>query len=364
MGGSVKKAFSNPVRAATTVATFGTSELARRTPIGKAVASLPERLSDGLLGTRFVKGGGGIGGDPEAAKLQGINGGQSPTEMLAQSGGAPLLANIAMGVNPDAAIAGFFGKTPDQWEAYKQTLNPDDLSAIESVTKQLHTIQSNTDLRNLAVQKVVDDFPNVMAQAAQARQQSGEEFDTTTKAVMDQVSNQLSAKYASTGGFSSGAFNQGLAAKAGDVAMNKLQYMDQRGQNDFAQRMQGYNTRLGEVNALRGFQQTMLGQGVQQGFSAMQNNLQRNMQGQMQNQNLQFQQNQTNANNAAQSQNQMLGALGGLAGTAAGMFFGGPVGASIGGQVGGSLAGGLASPASPRLNLNSGTGYSKYSGGY
>lgn len=59
MGGaakSVKKAFSNPIRGATAIGTFGTSELARKMPIGRTILEAPEKLSDSLFGTKYSDG--------------------------------------------------------------------------------------------------------------------------------------------------------------------------------------------------------------------------------------------------------------------------------------------------------------------
>jgi hypothetical protein len=54
MGGSVKKAFSNPIRGLTAIGTFGTSELARKLgPVPKYVASLPEHVTNSLIGTHY-----------------------------------------------------------------------------------------------------------------------------------------------------------------------------------------------------------------------------------------------------------------------------------------------------------------------
>lgn len=54
VGGAVKKAFSNPVRALTTVGTLGGSEVWRRLgPIPKRLASLPEDVSNAMLGTHY-----------------------------------------------------------------------------------------------------------------------------------------------------------------------------------------------------------------------------------------------------------------------------------------------------------------------
>jgi len=58
MGGTVKKAFSNPVRAATAISTFGTSELARKMgPVPRYIASLPEQGFNALTGAHFGEGG-------------------------------------------------------------------------------------------------------------------------------------------------------------------------------------------------------------------------------------------------------------------------------------------------------------------
>ena len=54
MGGSIKQAFSNPVRALTAVGTFGTSELARKMgTVPKYIASLPETAANSILGTHY-----------------------------------------------------------------------------------------------------------------------------------------------------------------------------------------------------------------------------------------------------------------------------------------------------------------------
>lgn len=58
MGGSVKKAFSNPVRGLTAIGTFGTSELARKFgPVPKQLAGLPESAANALMGTHYGESG-------------------------------------------------------------------------------------------------------------------------------------------------------------------------------------------------------------------------------------------------------------------------------------------------------------------
>jgi hypothetical protein len=97
------------------------------------------------------------------------------------------------------------------------------------------------------------------------------------------------------------------------------------------------NTRLAEVNALRDFQNTMLGGGIQQGFSAQQANLQRQFQGQQFNAGLQEQRYQADQ----QGKNALFGALGSLGGS----FLGAKM---LGGSMGTNLFG---SPA-PKLTTN------------
>lgn len=331
MAKKVKQAFSNPIRAATAVATFGTSELARRSnlPIASQLARLPETASDSLLGTRFGRQG--------APDLQGFAGGQSPTELLAQTGGAPVLANIAMGVDPTEALAGFFGKSTKDpsWEEFLGTLNQKDLDAINSVHGQLKTIQSNRNLRQQAVDKVIADFPNLTKQAAQARQQAGGEFDEVTKGYMEQALGSAASKYAAGGQLSSGAANEAFARVGNENAMNKLNFMGQREEFSYNTGLNTLNTRLAETNALRDFQNTMLGGGVQQGFSAQQANLQRQFQGQAMNADMANQRAMADQQNS----NAMFGVLGSLGGTVLGGMFGGPMGAAAGGQAAKSLFG-------------------------
>lgn len=314
MGGAAKKVtkavgqtFSNPVRGLTAIGTMGTSELARRSgiPIASQLARLPETASDSLLGTRFGRQG--------AADLPGINGGQDPATLLAQTGGAPVLANIGMGVKPEDALAGYFGKSTKDgsWEQFLGTLNQKDLDSINSVHGQLTSIQQNRDLRQKAVDKVIADYPNLAANAAQDRAKAGGEFDDVTKQYMQQALGTAAAKYGANGGLNSGAANEAFAKVGADNAMNKLSYMGDREQYSYNTGLNVLNTRLADVNALRDFQNTMLGQGVQQGFSAQQANLQRQFQGQMQNADMANQQRLSDQN----SKNALFGALGSVGGS-------------------------------------------------
>src|SRR6185295_291262 len=214
MGGSIKKAFSNPVRGLTAIGTFGTSEIARKTPIGNAVFSAPERLSNGLFGSKY--------GTDGVGNMASMPGGLSNPDLLAQTGGAPVLAQIAMGVSAKDALAGFLGVNPGDWDNYVRGLSPKDASALQATQGILENVQKNTDLRNQAVQKVVNDFPNVTAKVAQARQASGEEFDQATKAAVDLALNNTAAKFAAQGNLSSGAANEAFARVGAEHAMDKL----------------------------------------------------------------------------------------------------------------------------------------------
>lgn len=353
-----KKVAKSVGRGISGVFTLGTSEIARNN-LGKNNLVSKILQTPGMIVTGGQSGGYG-GGDPNAPVLTGVNGGQSAPDLLATTGGAPLLANIGMGVDPKEAMAGYFGKNvkDGSWGDFLSTLNPKDLESINSVQDQLLTIQNTRDLRQKAVENVMHDFPNIAVKAAQDRQSAGGEFDQVTKGYMEQALNSTAAKYNMSGGLSSGAANEAFSKTGADMALKKLDYMGQREQTSYAQGADAFNVRLGEVNALRDFQNTMLGVGVSQGFSANQANLQRQFQGQQMNAERQQQQNLADQG----SSNAMFGALGSLAGTAIGGYFGGPMGAAAGSQVGGSLANGMSGQtSSSRLNLNSPQSDSNYS---
>ena len=334
MGKQIKQTFSNPIRGLTAIGTMGTSELARKIggPIG-ALAALPENV-----GKKFGIGSTRVGSAPTVA------GGQSAIEMLTQSGGAPLLSNIALGGNIDDALAGYLGvrdaaalKYALDGHVYETEFDPGDIEKIQVVRKQLQSIQQNRELRQQAVDKVIADFPNIAKQAAQARMQAGEEFDSVTKGYMDQALKGTAAKFAAGGGLSSGAMNEAIARVGAEQGMQRLGFQGEREQFAYGQGLNEYQNRLAEVNALRDFQNTMLGGGIQQGFSAQQANLQRQFQGQMANAEMANQRSLADQ----QSKNAMLGALGGLAGSILG-----PVGTAFGSQIAGSMFG------SPRPRIN------------
>lgn len=315
MGKTIKKTFSNPIRAATAIGTFGTSEIARKVP-----------AIDNVLGSAENMFG---FGNPDAARLQ-FAGGQNPAELLAQTGGAPLLANIAMGVNVDDALAGYLGvpkaEILDALNGRSTTLNTQDLKLIQGVRNQLNTIQNDRQLRQKAVDQVVNDFPNIVQQNMKLY---GDQFDKEMKSYVDQALQGTAAKFAAGGALSSGAANEAFARVGAENALNKLNYSNQNAVRDAS-------ARLAEVNALRDFQNTLLGQGVQQGFSAQQANLQRQFAGQQQQADFANQQNLANQ----QSKNALFGAVGSLGGT----FLGAKM---LGGNLFGSAA-----PA-PKLNVPS-----------
>lgn len=284
---------------------------------------------------------------------------EDPKLLLAQSGGAPLLTQIALGASVDDALAGYFGRSKgEDWNAYYENLNPDEKAAIDGVRKQLNDIQSNTELRNQAVKKLVDDYPNVVAQIAprvkaaqeEAFQQSGKQFDQASQGYLDYALRSVGAKYAAGGQLSSGAMVQATADSAAKLGLEKLNYQTGRGDVAYGREYEqasnellgGWQAKYNEANALRGFQQTMLGQGVQQGFSAQQAYLQRKQSGEQFNATMQFNADQSRK----QEQQAMWGALGGLAGTVGGAMLGGPAGAAVGGAAGKSLASGYGSPVS------------------
>ncbi len=273
----------------------------------------------------------------KAAPMAAAPGGQSPTELLASTGGAPVLANIAMGVDPEEALAGFFGKSTrdGSWAEFLQNADQKDFDAIHAVHGQLTTIQQNTELRNKAVQAVINDYPNITAKIAQDRMASGQEFDDVTKGYMEKALGQTAAKFAAGGALSSGAANEAFAHTGADMALSKLDYMGSRESASRLDNMTGFNARLGEVNALRDFQNTMLGQAQAQGFSAAQANLGRIQQGNIASADFANRQNMADQ----QGQNAMMGSLGSLAGTVIGGYFGGPAGAAAGSRLGGEVGG-------------------------
>src|SRR5579863_4134559 len=115
MGGvakAVTNTFSNPVRAAAGVMTFGTSELANKA----------------MGGALF----GGGGGGPDVPQ---VGGSQTPMQMLTMSGGAPLLTNIALGADVGTSIMGYFGASGD-YQKWYNGLNAQDQQAVQGLHDQ------------------------------------------------------------------------------------------------------------------------------------------------------------------------------------------------------------------------------------
>jgi hypothetical protein len=318
MGGKVAKAVGGGVG---TVLTLGTNKI-KGSPTAKMGDAFGNLVTGGTSGQSGLipKWGPNKPGSPGAAGASGAQ--DNPAQTLAQSGGAPLLANIALGASVDDTIAGYFGH--DNYKEFFDALSDEEKGLVNGVKRQLTDIQNNTNLRNEAVQKVVNDFPNIAAQAAKARQASGAEFDEVTKGYLDQALNKSAAKYAAGGNLSSGAMAEASGRIGADLGMQKLGYMDNRGDNAYNQGLQGWQARYNETNALRNFQNLMTGQAAGQGFSAVQASLNRNQQTNLTNAGYANQQNMQNQ----QNDNAMFGAIGGLAGTALGGYFQGGYAAS------------------------------------
>lgn len=243
---------------------------------------------------------------------------QSPMDILVNTGGAPLLANIAMGANPTDTMASFLGipvtglqsiiANPNDPNLLQNTgVDPKTASQIKSLYNQLVEVQSNTNLKNKAIQSLVSDFPNFMAQNVP---KYASIMDEQTKAMMDSALSQVGAKFAANGQLSSGATAEAAARAGADIGMQRVNY-------GTALAGQDWQNQFNEANALRSFQMNMMGQNAQNGFNAVQNALAGNQQVNMANANfsnqMQLQQHQ--------DQNAMFGALGGLAGTALGGYF-------------------------------------------
>lgn len=283
----------------------------------------------------------------------------NPKLLLAQTGGAQVLSQVAMGSSVEDALAGYFGRNKGaDWESYQGNLSPDEKAAIDNVRSQLTQIQSNTDLRNKAVQSVVQDFPNIAAHSAQARVNAGEEFDSTTKQYIDLALGKKAAQYAAGGNLSSGAYDAASARAGAEIGMSKLNYMDERGNTDYGQGLDAWNARYTEANALRNFQQKMLGQGAQNGFSANQDMLTRNAHVNMFNTNLKNQKDMYDQQRSDSQDQALFGTLGTLAGTVAGGMIAGPPGAMAGASMGkagglqGASAYGFNGPATPGYGRN------------
>lgn len=279
----------------------------------------------GALGAMGALGGGAASAG--AAGGLGVSGttaalGQGGAGVMAQSGGVPLLTKVMLGASVGTTLASYFGhKSEQDYRSWFDGLEAQDQQEIQALEKNLSEMQGNMDMRNKAVQKLIDDFPNVAAQQLEeTKKQYGTAlgaFDESTKMVLDKAASQLSAKFASTGGFNSGSFNQGLADQAYQIAQPRAQLaydqqMDlahQQRENTFM----GQQMRLSEAEALRNFQQNMLGVNQQQRFSAAQAGLQRRQGATSSLAGLDLQHRQA----SDQAKGQLFGSLGQTLGTAA-----------------------------------------------
>lgn len=263
--------------------------------VGKGLGAIATGGTSLIPGSPTAKVGNAVGDvlTLGTAKLSMGGGGYTPTLLpqsdpvmqLAQSGGAPLLTSIALGANVNDAVAGYFGRASGQdFDAWFNGLTPDQQAAVKGVTNQLTQIQQNTDLRNQAVQKVVNDYPNLVQKTAQdvatAKQKAGEEFDAASKSYLDYANNAIAAKFGGTGTVSSGAAIAAANRAASELGIQKLGYQTEQGntafERDSADLLGAWSQQYTEANALRGFQQKMLGQGASQGFSAAQNAIKAN----------------------------------------------------------------------------------------
>lgn len=354
MGGvanTTKKAFNDTVGQTKTLFThpskLNISQMANLSTIGglSPIEQAANRLS------------GGGGKQPGQAGYT-----DNPAQTLAQTGGVPLLANIAMGADVDTTLAGYFGKS--DFQSFYDGLDADSQQLVSGVRNQLKEIQSNTNLRNQAVQQVVNDFPNIAAQAAtaqkQAKQSAGEEFDSTTKGYIDQALNGVAAKYAAGGGLSSGAMDAASARAGAQIGMDKLNYVTGEGDKAYARSsdsgLGAWQARYNETNALRNFQNLMTQGAAGQGFSAIQSSLGRTQQTNMANAGY----NNTTNMNDQNNQNAMFGSIGQLGGTVVGAYFGGPAGAAAGGAAG-KVAGNAVSNASSNSNNSKSAGSPDFS---
>lgn len=326
-------------RAGLALGTMGMSEFIQKNPYGIPINNPFSRLNPFKLG-------GEDGYTPQMLPNQ------DPKLILAQSGGTPLLTQIVLGANVEDALAGYFGRSTsikdasgnNDWSAYLNGLNPDERAAIYNVRDQLTQIQKNTDLRNQTIQNLVNDFPNVVSMTAPkvlaAKQAAGEEFDQATQNAMKLATDQLAAKQASSGLLSSGASAAAAARIGAGYGLQRLDYQNQRGNQQLGLQAQDWQNQYNEANALRNFQQTMLGQGVQQGFSANQAMLNRQQQTNMANTQSQ---NQAQMFNIGQ-ENAMTSQLFGAAGSLAGAYIGGNM---IAGAIGKQAAGNMSQMTAP-----------------
>ncbi len=353
--GGLAKGFSNIGHSAMSIAhgKANLRDIINVSPVGAAGQLIGGVV--GIDGNKVMTMPGKGGGAGPGAALQ-AGQADTPATALAMSGGAPLLANIAMGASVEDTLAGYFGQ--GNYKEFYDGLDDASKKLVDGVKNQLTEIQSNTNLRNQAVQQVVNDFPNIAKQAAQAqtdaKQAAGEEFDSTTKAYINQALQGTAAKYAANGGLSSGAMDAATARVGAEAGMQKLSYVTDQGDNaytrTYSNAASNWQARYNEVNALRQFQNTMTQGAAGNGFSAVQNMLGRTTQTnlanagygntqQLANQKYAYQDSQ----NSQEANAALFGTIGKVGGSVIGGIYGGPAGAAIGGSLGGaagSYAGG------------------------
>lgn len=243
-------------------------------------------------------------GDSQSFTPGQAGGQMSPMDTLTSSGGAPLLMDIALGADPATTIMSYFGAS-GSWDKFQHDL-PDQQSrdAVQGLMQQLTQIQSDTNSKNLAVQQLAQDYPNIMAQKIP---QYSAMADSATQQMMDQALKQISAKQAAGGMFSSGATAEAAANAGANIAMQKLQF-------GTGLALQDFNQLFNQASASQQFQQKMLGQGAQNGFNAVQNALAGNRQLNLGNAEFTNQANQLNTQMNNQQNQALWGSLGRLAG--------------------------------------------------
>jgi hypothetical protein len=276
--GGVKRAVSKPIKKVSKLVNNpilnpiqSLSSKAMSLATGKDITNM-DQLKIGAIGGAAIAGGAALGG---AGAMNA--GAASASNALSSVGGTSILSKVLLGVSAGAAISQMFNKPANvSYDQWKGELSDEDRQYVQNLEDQMNSIQSDMEVRNTGVQKMIDDFPNIMRQSIeQERSALSKSYNETTKLVLDQASNQLAAKYASTGGFSSGAFNEGLAKASTDVALERAGQEYQIGQREAQIPIQQYQMRLAETEALRDFQRTMLGGTMDARNSAFNNMMQR-----------------------------------------------------------------------------------------
>jgi hypothetical protein len=303
-----------PTRALTAVGTFGMSEVARAAFNAKGQNEKLFRLGEKVYTAASLAAATAAVGGPSGLGLFGAGGGAGGggAAGMASSGGMSMLSKVALGMSVASAVGAAFNKPAGMdYSQWKSEFSEADQAEIARLEATLNTVQNDINIRNQAVSKLIDDFPNVMQQTINAERAAvGKAYDQTTKMVLDNAANQLAAKYAATGGFSSGAFNQGLAKEATGLALERAGAELDVGRREAQIPIQQYQMRLAETEALRDFQRSMLGEGIGARNSAMQNLLQRKAGAASQEMQLKA----GEASEKRQQRQQLFGSLGNLAG--------------------------------------------------